>query len=143
MQLLANDSPVIEKAKALCATIASSPEFNTWQGQMNLFMEDENAKTQYRNVQMKGEELQQKQMAGVELNQVEISEFESMRQELLANPTASGFLEAQQGLQGLQETISKYVGLTLELGHVPSDDEIAEANSSGCCGGSGGGSCGC
>ncbi len=143
MTTLTADSPIISKTKELCSLITDSAEFNALQGQLNLFFENEEAQNQYRMVQTKGEELQQKQMAGLEITQDEIGEFESMRQQLFANETAAGFIAAQQELQNMQQTVSKYISLTLELGHVPSDEEIAEASSGGCCGGGGGGGCGC
>ena len=49
----------------------------------------------------------------------------------------SGFIEAQQNLHEVQETVNQYISKTLELGRVPSDEEME-----GCCGG-GGHSCGC
>ena len=47
-------------------------------------------------------------------------------------------IEAQQNLHEVQETVNQYISKTLELGRVPSDEEME-----GCCGGGGGHSCGC
>ena len=87
----------------------------------------------------RGEELNQKQQAGVELADKEIKDFEGAREALMSNEIASEFMEAQQNLQTLQKTISKYVGMTLELGRVPEAKDMEEADGGGCCGGG----CGC
>jgi len=41
--------------------------------------------------------------------------------------------------------VGRFVGMTLELGRVPTDEDIAQASGGGCCGGGGGegGGCGC
>lgn len=128
------------KARELCATIAEDDHFLRLQEQVECFMEDEAAKAMYQGVHQRGSELQQKQQAGVELGEVEIQEFEAARQQLLGHPVAKGFLDAQGELETLQRAIGKYVGLTLELGRVPSADDFAAAEG-GCCGGGGGGGC--
>ena len=48
-------------------------------------------------------------------------------------------MDAQRTLEGIQKQIGSYVSMTLELGRVPTDEEIEESNSGGCCGGGGGG----
>jgi hypothetical protein len=79
----------------------------------------------------------------VELGAAEIKAFEAARDALFDNRIAADFMDAQRTLEGIQKNIAKYVGMTLELGRVPTDEEIEEANSGGCCGGGGGGGGGC
>lgn len=136
--MLADDSTVMTKTKELCAAIAADSEYKALLETVERFLSDDAAKTQYQSVHERGEELQQKQGAGMELSDAEVSEFESAREELLANPVAKGFLEAQHDLQSVQMAIGKYVGMTLELGRVPQPEDM---QSEGCCGGGGG--CGC
>lgn len=140
MSLLTDDSPIINKTKELCAEIAGSPMFTELQTRVERFLGDDAARNQYREVHQMGEQLHQKQHAGIELGASEIQAFESARDALFANPTATDFMEAQQKLEKIQKEIGKYVGMTLELGRVPTADDLAEAG--GCCGGGGGG-CGC
>lgn len=142
MSMLADDSAVMTKARELCAAIADDERFLELQKQVESFLDDKAAKLMYQSVHERGSELQQKQHSGVELGATEIREFESAREELLANPVAKNFLDAQGELETLQRAIGKYVGLTLELGRVPTADDFAESES-GCCGGGGGGGCGC
>lgn len=143
MSITAEDSAVIEKTRELCSQIASDPTFRKLQGSVERFLSDDAARLQYQSVHERGEELHQKQHAGIELGAVEIREFESAREALFANEVASEFLAAQQELESLQKQIGKYVGMTLELGRVPTADDIAQASGGGCCGGGGGGGCGC
>lgn len=138
--MLAKESDVMSKTRELCDVIAQDIEFLALQGQVERFLDDDAAKLQYQSVHEKGEELQQKQHAGVELSDTEIKNFEDAREGLFNNETARDFMEAQQQLQTLQQTIGKYVGMTLELGRVPLPEDIEQANGGGgCCGGG----CGC
>ena len=80
----------------------------------------------------------------MEASESEISEFEQAREQLLQNSTVTDFMAAQKELQEIQNTIGKMVGMTLELGRVPTAEDIEAASSGGgCCGGGGGGGCGC
>ena len=137
--MLADDSTVMTKAKELCAAIAEDAEYKGLLERVERFLGDETSKTQYQSVHERGEELQQKQSAGMELSDTEIGEFETARDALMANPVAKEFLDAQQDLQGVQMAISKYVGMTLELGRVPAPEDMKSDD--GCC--SDGGGCGC
>jgi cell fate (sporulation/competence/biofilm development) regulator YlbF (YheA/YmcA/DUF963 family) len=143
MSIIAEDSAVIVKTRELCAQIASDPMFLKLQGDVERFLNDDVARLQYQSVHERGEELHQKQHAGIQLGAAEIREFEAARAALLENDIAQQFLVAQEELSMLQKEIRKYVGLTLELGHVPTADDIAEASGGGCCGGGGGGGGGC
>ncbi len=144
MSIVAEDSPVIEKTKELCAQIASDPSFLKLQASVERFLSDDAARLQYQSVHEKGEELHHKQHAGVELGASEIRDFEAAREALFENSVATEFLSAQRDLETLQKEISKYVGATIELGRVPTEDDLIKASGGGCCGGGGGGGgCGC
>lgn len=139
MSIVAEDSAVIEKTKELCAQIASDPGYIKLQADVERFLADDSARLQYQSVHERGEELHQKQHAGVELGATEIREFESARDALFENEIARDFLAAQRELETLQKQIGKYVGSTIELGRVPTAEELADKG--GCCGGGGGGGC--
>lgn len=139
MSILTDDSPILTKTKELCAEIAGSPMFAELQTRVERFLGDEASRNQYREVHQMGEQLHQKQHAGIELAATEIQAFESGRDALFGNPIATEFMESQQKLEKIQKEIGKYVSMTLELGRVPTADDLAEG---GCCGGGGGG-CGC
>lgn len=139
MSIVAEDSAVIVKTKELCSQIASDPTFLKLQASVERFLNDDSARLQYQSVHERGEELHHKQHAGVELGATEIREFESARDALFENEIARDFLSAQRELEGLQKLIGKYVGATLELGRVPTAEELQDKG--GCCGGGGGGGC--
>ena len=142
MSILAEDSAVIEKTRELCAQIASDPLFIKLQADVERFLSDDSARLQYQSVHERGEGLHQKQHAGVELGASEIRDFESAREALFENEIARDFLAAQRELETLQKEIGKYVGSTIELGRVPTSEDLADKG--GCCAGSGsgGGCCG-
>lgn len=139
MSMLLEKTSIISKTKELCAQIAADEQFLKLQADVERFLSDDAAKLQYQSVHEKGEELHHKQHAGVELGAAEIKAFEDARDALFDNRVAADFMDAQRTLEGIQKQVGKYVSMTLELGRVPTDDEVAEANSGGCCGGGGGG----
>lgn len=139
MSMLADDSPVMTKARELCAEIAKDSRFVDLQKDVERFMNDDEAKLMYQSVHERGSELHQKQHAGVELGAAEIREFEAARDELMSHEVAKSFMDAQGELETLQKAIGKFVGLTLELGRVPTAEDLS-ASEGGCCGGGG---CGC
>lgn len=141
MSILADDSAVMTRTKELCEAIASDSEYQDLLKSVETFLDDDGARMQYQSVHEKGEELNQKQGAGLELSDAEIAAFESAREALMVNPVAKAFLDAQNSLHSVQSAIGKYVGMTLELGRVPGADDFKSEG--GCCGGGGGGGCGC
>ncbi len=145
MSAIAEKSSIISKTKELCAQIAADSQFKSFQEDVGVFLKDENAKNQYKLVHERGEELHQKQQAGVELGAVEVKAFEDARDSLFENKVAADFMDAQRSLESIQKEITQYIGLTMELGRVPTDEdfEAAQQQQGGCCGGSGAGSCGC
>ena len=129
------EDAVLQKTKELCQTIVEQPEFQSLRQRVDAFLANEQSKQQYQIVVEKGEALQQKQQMGVPLTSDEIAEFEKHRETLINNPVARGFLDAQQEMQKVQESVGQYVAKTLELGRIPTQDDF----SSGSCGSG----CGC
>lgn len=129
MTMLADNSPVMNKTKELCEAIAGDSEYKGLLEKVERFLADDAAKLQFQSVQERGEELNQKQQVGLELGDSEVKDFEAARDELMSNAVAKEFLDAQQSLQSVQSAIGKYVGLTLELGRVPADEDLQ----GGCC----------
>ena len=102
---------------------------------IDTFMADDRAREQYDGLMAKGQALQQKQQMSVQLTGEEINDFEQHRDSLLKNPVTRGFLDAQEELHQVQETIHSYVNKTLELGRMPTEDDLS--------GGGCGHGCGC
>ncbi|MDA7892123.1 YlbF family regulator [Akkermansiaceae bacterium] len=138
MNLLEDDSTVMAKTRDLCETIASDSDYRELLEKVERFLGDDEARLSYQSVHESGQALNQKQQAGLQLSESEIAEFESARTQLLNNPVASDFMQAQQTLETLQSSVSRMVGMTLELGRVPTPEDIALATGGGCCGGGSG-----
>ncbi len=126
---------IVEKTRELCQTIVLHPTFIRIQERVQAFLRDEKTVEKYQALNDRGEYLHQMQMQGVPLVPKEVEEFEGLREELLKNPLAMGFLEAQEELQKIQRSIQDHVSKTFELGRVPKPDELS--------GGSCGSGCGC
>lgn len=118
------------KTKELCETILAEPSVTSIRQRIDKFMADDKARSQYETVMSKGQALHEKQHRSLPLSGEEISDFEKSREALLANAVARGFLDAQEELQEIQESIQKHVAKTLELGRLP----IAEDFEGGSCG---------
>ena len=141
MSAIAESSALIEKTRELCQSIVEDSNFKKLQAEVEAFLNDDAAKLQYQSVHERGQELQQKQHSGVELSKQEIKEFEEARESLLSNELVTNFLGAKQELEGIQRMVGQYVGMTLEMGKVPTQEEVDhETGGGGCCGGGG---CGC
>jgi len=135
MPTLVQDSPVVEKTKELCQAILDDPDVQVLRKQIDAFMADDQARGQYDALMVKGQMLQQKQQAGLQLKDHEIADFETSREALLGNDVARGFLDAQEDMQKMQQSVVAYVSKTFELGRVPEESDL---DSGGC-----GSGCGC
>lgn len=130
----------MDKTREFCQTILDQPGMQAIRRRIDTFMGDDAAKSQYQDLVSKGQALHEKQHNSMPLSGEEIADFEQNRDALLKNPVARGFLDAQEELQQLKQSIQQFVSKTLELGRLPTEDEL----DSGCCGGhSGQGGCGC
>jgi len=135
MQTMTEESPVMLKTRELCQAILDQPDMQALRQRIGAFMADERTRSLYDGLMEKGQVLQDKQQRALPLTDAEIAEFEQHKTALLNNPVARGFLDAQEEMHHVQESIHNYVSKTLELGHVPTDEEIN--------GGSCGHGCGC
>ena len=145
MSILSTDSSVMEKTRGLCQAIVNDEGFKAMHADVEAFLTNDEAREAYKGVHEKGAELQDKQRIGVELTAQEMTDFEIAREQLMQNPVVVSFMQAQQELQMLQKQVNDQLGLTIELGRLPTEEEIFEAGSGGgCCGGgcgSDGGGC--
>ncbi len=130
MQTQIEDSAVIQKTKELCRIILEQTGVRALRQDIETFMANDQARGQYESLMNQGEALHEKQHAGVKLSESEIAAFESQRESFLNNPVARGFLDAQEEMQKLQQSVTRYVSKTFELGRVPEESDLE----SGSCG---------
>ena len=135
METLTAENQITVKTKELCQAILDEPNMRSIRQRIDAFMGDEKSRTQYDGLVAKGQALQQKQQMSLPLTNDEIVDFEKTRDNLLTNPVARDFLDAQEELHNVQESIHQYVTKTLELGRLPTE---ADMNGGGC-----GHGCGC
>lgn len=129
------DSILRDKAYELCQTIAEHPEFGEVRGKIDLFLEDDSAQQLYRSLNEQRQELQQRQSAGEALSDEDLQEFETLREQFLANPVAKNFVDAQQAVHDVQNVVLRHISKTYELGRLPTAEELKdECCSEGGCG---------
>ena len=134
MQSTLEETPILQKTRELCQTILEQPEFQAVRRHIDSFLSDEEAKMQYQLVMERGEGLQQKQQSGAALTPEEIAEFERQRDALVNNPVARAFLDAQQEMHKMQESVGQFVSKTFELGRLPSPEDFSEGSCGSGCG---------
>jgi cell fate (sporulation/competence/biofilm development) regulator YlbF (YheA/YmcA/DUF963 family) len=124
------ETTVQQKTRELCEAMLAEPAVAAIRERIDKFMADDKSRAQYEAVMAKGQALHEKQHRSLPLSGEEITDFESQRDALMGNPVARGFLEAQEELTKLQESIQTQVAKTLELGRLPQPEDL----DSGSCG---------
>jgi cell fate (sporulation/competence/biofilm development) regulator YlbF (YheA/YmcA/DUF963 family) len=135
METITEETIVLQKTKELCQAILDQPNMQSARERIDAFMADEKSRAQYEDLMNRGQSLQQKQQSSTPPTGAEVAEFEKKREALLENTVARGFLDAQEELHSVSETVSQYVSKTLELGKVPTEEDLG--------GGGCGSGCGC
>jgi cell fate (sporulation/competence/biofilm development) regulator YlbF (YheA/YmcA/DUF963 family) len=135
MQTTIEETPVHQKTRELCQAILDQPNMQSIRQRIDAFMGDQKARAQYDTLVTKGQALQEKEQMSVPLSREEITEFEKQREAVFNNPVARNFLDAQEELHNVQATIQQYVNKTLELGRMPTEEDLS--------GGGCGHGCGC
>ena len=113
------------KAKELCQSLLEDPSFKEVFGAIDSFMENDEAKELFSEMQTKGESLQMKQQSGVELTAGEVEEYNKIRDKMLKNEIADAFVKAQESIQSVHQTLGSWVSLVFENGRMPTDEEFA------------------
>jgi cell fate (sporulation/competence/biofilm development) regulator YlbF (YheA/YmcA/DUF963 family) len=131
MQLSTEEGVVAQKTKELCQAIVEQPEFQRIRQGLDAFMNNDEVRGLYQSLSEKGEFLQHKQQTGGQLSDQEIAEFEREREAFLKNPIARGFMDAQQEMHRVQESVTHFVTKTFELGRVPEEADF-ESCGHGC-----------
>ena len=131
MPTTTEESVVLQKTKELCQAILDQPEYQKIRQGLETFMGNDEVRGQYQALSERGEHLQHKQQTGGQLGDEEIAQFERDRQSFLDNPVARGFLDAQQEMHRMQESVTHYVTKTFELGRVPEESDF-ESCGHGC-----------
>jgi hypothetical protein len=65
-----------------------------------------------------------KQQSGVELTAGEVEEYNKIRDKMLENEVANGFVKAQESIQSIHQTLGSWVSLVFENGRMPTDEEF-------------------
>jgi cell fate (sporulation/competence/biofilm development) regulator YlbF (YheA/YmcA/DUF963 family) len=123
---LANDA-IEQKTRELCETIVRQPKYESIRRRVEAFLADPEARSQYECLSDLGQQLHDRQHHGEKLTPAEIAAFDHQREAFSKNPVASAFAEAQDEMRQILDQINRYVGKTLELGAVPSPDDLSDA----------------
>ena len=134
METNSENSVILEKTRELCQAIVEQLDFQTIRQRVDAFLADESIKLQYQELSDRGAMLQHKQQTGTPLDMAEIADFEKRREAFLSSPVAQGFLDAQQAMQQVQESVNQYVTKTFELGRMPQKEDFDHGSCGHGCG---------
>lgn len=129
------ESAILQKTKELCQAILDEPSMQSVRQRIDAFLDDSETRAQYEAVVSRGQTLHEKQQASEPLSGEELSAFESQRESLLSNPVARGYLDAQEELHNVQQSVQKQISKTFELGRMPTEEDLSGGG--GCCSGGG------
>ena len=87
--------PIKKGTDQLCESIVNQEGFKELYAKIDAFISDEKLKYEYSTLNERGTLLQQKQQAGAEITEEEITAFEQLRTDFLDNKVADDFLAAQ------------------------------------------------
>jgi cell fate (sporulation/competence/biofilm development) regulator YlbF (YheA/YmcA/DUF963 family) len=132
MQTMTEETVITRKTKELCQALLDQPEMRSARQRIETFVADEKSRTQYEDLMAIGQALRQKQQRSQPLTEDEVAKFEKGREALMQNPVARGFLDAQEQLHHVHESINQYVSKTLELGRMPTDTDLNAGCGDGC-----------
>ena len=113
--------------EALCNLLAKEDKVVASKAKIGLFFQNPEATKLFEEVNAYGEELRNKHLAGMPPSEEEISKFDALRENVIKNDAARGFLEARQTIDELLNTINHYLGMSIDLGRAPTPEEIEEA----------------
>jgi cell fate (sporulation/competence/biofilm development) regulator YlbF (YheA/YmcA/DUF963 family) len=125
---------LVQKTRDLCQAIVEQPEFKQIRERIDAFMANSEVQAQYQELTELGGTLRQKQQMGMSTDGPEFEQFEQKRQAFLGNPVANGFLEAQEHMHQMRETVNRYVTRTFELGRLPSSEDFQSCSCESGCG---------
>ena len=132
MSAITQNETILEKTRELCQAILDEPAVQDIRLRVDQFMINDVAKAQYEKVVEQGQALHEKQHRSETISEAELAAFDKERAALMDNPVASGFIEAQDDLHHLQKSIQNLVSKTLELGRMPTDDDLDGSCGHGC-----------
>lgn len=116
--------PIKQGTDQLCESIVNQEGFKKLYTKIDAFISDEKLKYEYSTLNERGALLQQKQQAGAEITEEEITAFEQLRTDFLDNKVANDFLAAQEEVQQVQDRIHQVIAKTFEVGRVPAQEDF-------------------
>ena len=113
--------------EALCNLLAKEDKVVASKAKIGLFFQNPEATKLFEEVNAYGEELRNKHLAGMPPTEEEISKFDALRENVIKNDAARGFLEARQTIDELLNTINHYLGMSIDLLHLFIERHIFDA----------------
>jgi cell fate (sporulation/competence/biofilm development) regulator YlbF (YheA/YmcA/DUF963 family) len=118
---------ILSATTALCDAIANAQPVVAAKARIGLFFQNPEASKLFEEVNSYGEELRNKHLAGMPPTEEEIAHFDELREAVVKNDLARGFLEARGTIESICQLISRHVGLAIDLGRAPTEEEVADS----------------
>lgn len=124
--IMLEDAVLRDKLEALCTAMLDNTRIRDYDKLVKSFMENEASRTKFDRVADLEDELHERQHDGEEIAESEIDKLETLQQEMLDDPECRSFLEVQDSIQEMMLTVEQYLAAALELGRIPTKDEVLE-----------------
>jgi cell fate (sporulation/competence/biofilm development) regulator YlbF (YheA/YmcA/DUF963 family) len=138
MQSLISSNTIEGCSRELCQAILDDPVVQDARREIEGFFADDDAKAVYGAWQEWAHELHSRGHQGLKPSEDDLAQLQSLEESVKANPVAARFGKAEQHLNAVFGGVTTLVQKTLQLGRIPTEEDLSK---SGCCGSGGG--CGC
>jgi cell fate (sporulation/competence/biofilm development) regulator YlbF (YheA/YmcA/DUF963 family) len=134
MQTTLEETAINQKTRELCQAILEDPAMQSIRQRVEAFNADDQSRALLDGLMAKGQALSEKQRMALAVSDEEADDFEKHRAAVFANPVTRAFLDAQEEMHQVQESVQKYISKTLELGRMPGPDDLSEGSCGHGCG---------
>lgn len=124
--LILDNAELRSKLEDLCSAMLGSGEIEQYNKQIQQFEQDQTARELFDRVADWEEELHNRQHNGEDITDSDIDKLEELQQQMLENELCREFLEVQDAIQEMMLTVEQYLAAALELGRIPTKDEVGE-----------------
>jgi cell fate (sporulation/competence/biofilm development) regulator YlbF (YheA/YmcA/DUF963 family) len=133
---LAQDAELLTSIRELCFEMVDRPGFVAHRKSIEVFMASPEARELFEKATDLQISIRDRQEEGEIIPEDELDTFEELRSQLLDNDIARAFLEAQEDLKNTEALLHLYVTRTLQLGKLPTEEELMPEGGCGCSSGS-------
>lgn len=118
---------LLQAVTALANVLAQDKTILVAKERIGVFFQNPDSTKLFEEVNAYGEELRQKHLAGMPPTEEEIAKFDTLRGAVISDDVAREFLESRTEIDTIMQTLSQYLGMSIDLGRAPTPEEVEAA----------------